>query len=64
MRPKVNILHRMRSRLSRAYFGEQIPKPTAEELDEGAHHAHQLAESYTRQLDSGSSEGDSGDSGH
>ncbi|MFI5100097.1 MAG: cytochrome bc complex cytochrome b subunit, partial [Actinomycetes bacterium] len=51
--PRVNPLQRIRARLSRAYFGEQIDKPTPEELEHGAHHAQELNEGYARQLESG-----------
>ena len=54
--PRVNPLQRMRARLSRAYFGEQIDKPTPEELEHGAHHAQELNEGYARQLESGTSD--------
>jgi hypothetical protein len=46
-------LQRIRARLSRAYFGEQIDKPSDEELEHGAHHAQELNEGYARQLESG-----------
>jgi ubiquinol-cytochrome c reductase cytochrome b subunit len=51
--PRVNPLQRFRARLSRSYFGEQIDKPTAEELEHGAHHAQELNDGYARQLESG-----------
>ena len=54
VRPKITMLHRARSRLSHFYFGEQIQRPTAEELAASEHHAHELAQSYARQLESGS----------
>ncbi|MGZ4482488.1 MAG: cytochrome bc1 complex cytochrome b subunit [Gaiellales bacterium] len=56
VRPKLPRGARIRARLSRFYFGEQIARPTADELDEGAHHAQELAEGYARQLGSGSGE--------
>ena len=62
--PKVTILHRTRQRLSHFYFGEQVDKPTAEELAQGAHHAHELNESYARQLESGSTAPAEGDQPH
>ncbi len=53
VKPKVGRGARMRARLSRFYFGEQIARPTPEEIQEGAHHAHELTEDYARQLSSG-----------
>jgi ubiquinol-cytochrome c reductase cytochrome b subunit len=52
--PKVTVLHRMRAKVSAFYFAEQIQKPTAHELDEGAHHAQALNEGYSRQLEGSS----------
>ncbi len=51
--PRVNRLHRFRARLSRSYFGEQVDRPTPEELEHGAHHAQELNDGYARQLASG-----------
>ena len=51
--PKVSRLTRFRATLSRAYFGEQIDKPTAEELQHGAHHSQALADGYAQQLTAG-----------
>ncbi len=53
VRPKVSPLDRARAKLSGFYFGEQIEKPTAEELEHSAHHAQELADGYARQLESG-----------
>ncbi len=63
VRPKHKPLESVRARLSAFYYAEQIEKPTAEELEEAAHHAHALAESYAAQIESGVSPA-SGDSGH
>ncbi len=49
--PRVNLLHRARAKLSKAYFSEQIAKPTAAEIEESEHHAHALGETYAQQLD-------------
>jgi len=49
--PKVTLLDRARARMSAFYFGEQVAKPTAEELDHGAHHSAELAAGYARQLE-------------
>jgi ubiquinol-cytochrome c reductase cytochrome b subunit len=32
---------RRRARWSRAYFGDNVARPTAQELEEAAHHAHE-----------------------
>jgi len=69
VQPSVSALDRIRARLSRAYFGEQVFKPTEDELEHGAHHAQELADGYARQLTGGSEEpgsghGPSGDSAH
>jgi ubiquinol-cytochrome c reductase cytochrome b subunit len=49
--PKVTLLDRFRARMSAFYFGEQIPKPTEDELQHGAHHAAELAAGYASQLE-------------
>ena len=51
--PRINILHRMRAKLSHAYFADQIAKPSADELAESDHHAHELGEAYAQQLENG-----------
>jgi ubiquinol-cytochrome c reductase cytochrome b subunit len=51
--PKIGPLHKFRARLSRAYYAEQIPKPSPEELAEGRHHAAELGETYAQQLENG-----------
>src|SRR4051794_7490699 len=33
---------RLRARVSRFWFGDAVDKPTADEIDEAAHHAHEL----------------------
>jgi ubiquinol-cytochrome c reductase cytochrome b subunit len=48
--PKVSPLDRARAKLSGAYFGEQVLKPTEDELEHGAHHAQELEDGYARQL--------------
>jgi len=48
--PRVSPLTRARARLSRAYFGQQITKPTDAELVVAAHHAHELAEQHAHEL--------------
>jgi ubiquinol-cytochrome c reductase cytochrome b subunit len=53
VRPKLAPGAKFRARLSRYYFGEQIPRPTQAEMDEGAHHAHELNEDYARQIGPG-----------
>jgi ubiquinol-cytochrome c reductase cytochrome b subunit len=56
--PRVSPLARARARLSRAYFGEQVMKPTAAELAEGSHHAQELSDGYDRQLGAAPSSAD------
>jgi ubiquinol-cytochrome c reductase cytochrome b subunit len=51
--PKFNPLNKVRAKLSGFYYGEQIDKPTEEELEHGAHHAQELADGYARQLEGG-----------
>jgi ubiquinol-cytochrome c reductase cytochrome b subunit len=48
--PKVSLMARARAKLSWAYFGEQVPKATEDELEHGAHHAQELNDGYARQL--------------
>jgi ubiquinol-cytochrome c reductase cytochrome b subunit len=63
VRPKRKPLESARARLSAFYYAEQIDKPTAEELEEAAHHAHALTESYAAQIESGVPPS-TGDTGH
>jgi ubiquinol-cytochrome c reductase cytochrome b subunit len=65
VRPKRKPLDSMRARISAFYYAEAIEKPTAEELAEAEHHAHELHEGHLAQIESGSSPAD-GDqhSGH
>jgi len=49
--PKQGLSTRVRARLSRAYFGEQVPVPSDGELAEAEHHAHELAERQRRQIE-------------
>jgi len=51
--PRVSPLARARARLSRAYFGQQITKPTDAELAVAAHHAHELVEQHEHELGEG-----------
>jgi ubiquinol-cytochrome c reductase cytochrome b subunit len=51
VRPKLPPGSRLRAKLSQWYFGEQIPKPTEEELHAGAHHAQELLDGYAAQLE-------------
>jgi ubiquinol-cytochrome c reductase cytochrome b subunit len=53
VRPKRRPLDAARARLSAFYYAEQIEKPTEAELEEAAHHAHALSESYAAQIESG-----------
>jgi ubiquinol-cytochrome c reductase cytochrome b subunit len=55
VRPRRGLVDRARSRLSFFYFGEQIEKPTAEELAHSAHHAQELSDGYAHLLETGSS---------
>ena len=53
VRPRRRPLDSVRARMSAFYYAEQIEKPTAEELEQAAHHAHALTEGYAAQIESG-----------
>ena len=53
VQPKRKPLESVRARLSAFYYSERIDKPTEQELEEAAHHAHALTESYSAQIESG-----------
>ena len=42
---------RLRAKLSQAYFGDNVAKPTAAELEEAAHHGHELHDHEVDELE-------------
>ena len=49
VRRPVSLAQRLRARFSRAYYGQQIAKPTPDELAEAEHHAAELQDGYLNQ---------------
>jgi ubiquinol-cytochrome c reductase cytochrome b subunit len=59
VQPRVTILERVRAKVSRWYFEEQIPKPTPAELEHAQHHAPELTDGQVRELETSHTDGES-----